>query len=492
MLAALTVLLFHASALALDRLQYGRFMQVFDGRFGIFGVSLFFSISGYLMATAIRVQSPFAFLSHRVVRIYPLLCVVYAVHYAVFRLAHSPYPVDIRSFLLVPYEQASGPLGVEWSLIFEIVFYVSIFAIGALRLTAWLPAIAIGWLGLLAVHTCLSLDGESPHLTIQRILTHPACVPLAAGLLIPSLLARRPPPILPIGLGFILCGLYSFGPQNLDVARWLFGCGTALILAGAISLSAERPSFGDTPLGRFLAKTADYSYALYLCHMPIVLAVYTIGKGASSAGLWVIAVIGSLCVATLAGMLDVILYQRLKLIVSRAGPRVVAVSMLAYIAVYLTVSLQANYAAYVAGARDKETLALARRLTAQEHAAPGQSPALILKGAGFAAADTVLGNVETMHQADGGLLLGGWALDVGKSRLSPAVVFFQNGRVIGSASTVLARPDVRRAYRHSARDAGFLTRVETPCITGAIEAAAVTPDKRYAILPNRQPPLTCP
>jgi peptidoglycan/LPS O-acetylase OafA/YrhL len=60
-LAAISVLLYHASYYlsAIDGHPY--FLRIFTGWFGNFGVTLFFAISGYLMATLARKSSPSTF-----------------------------------------------------------------------------------------------------------------------------------------------------------------------------------------------------------------------------------------------------------------------------------------------------------------------------------------------------------------------------------------------------------------------------------------------
>ena len=74
--AALSVVLYHASVY-LDRfVGDDRFLRLFDGRFGLLGVAIFFAISGYLMAEILPRTDPWSFLTHRIVRIYPIFLIV--------------------------------------------------------------------------------------------------------------------------------------------------------------------------------------------------------------------------------------------------------------------------------------------------------------------------------------------------------------------------------------------------------------------------------
>src|SRR5690348_3383877 len=64
-LAALFVALYHASAFSGAHFGDSELAAVFDGRFGIVGVAIFFAISGLLMANLIQRTDPWRFLTHR-------------------------------------------------------------------------------------------------------------------------------------------------------------------------------------------------------------------------------------------------------------------------------------------------------------------------------------------------------------------------------------------------------------------------------------------
>ena len=57
---------------------------------GLYGVSIFFAISGYLMATLVRRTGPFVFMAHRLVRIYPTFLIVVALYGAISALLSRP------------------------------------------------------------------------------------------------------------------------------------------------------------------------------------------------------------------------------------------------------------------------------------------------------------------------------------------------------------------------------------------------------------------
>jgi len=126
-----------------------RFVRI-DGAPGVFGVVLFFAISGYCITLAARRETPAQFVVRRVFRIYPLLIVALLVEVMLERIAGRATPgarallgsaTLLGDFMLVEPRLA----GVEWTLRLEILFY---------------GAMAIG----LALAARLPLPGKSPPL----------------------------------------------------------------------------------------------------------------------------------------------------------------------------------------------------------------------------------------------------------------------------------------------------------------------------------------
>src|SRR6266436_8030614 len=64
-MAALFVVLFHASVYSADHFGDSDWAAAFDGRLGLIGVAVFFAISGLLMADLIQRTDPWRFLAHR-------------------------------------------------------------------------------------------------------------------------------------------------------------------------------------------------------------------------------------------------------------------------------------------------------------------------------------------------------------------------------------------------------------------------------------------
>jgi exopolysaccharide production protein ExoZ len=64
----------------------------------------------------------------------------------------------------------------------------------------------------------------------------------------------------------------------------------------------------------------DWSYALYLCHVPWILLVYYWWPSSTAAGMaWFIAVASALAIAAAFGTLDVRMYRQFKSAIDDAG-----------------------------------------------------------------------------------------------------------------------------------------------------------------------------
>ena len=89
-IAASSVVLYHSSFwLKTIRHEPAEF-RIFFGWFGVFGVQLFFAISGLLMARLAGGMAPGRFLAHRIIRIYPIYWLTALVAFSLSRRPASP------------------------------------------------------------------------------------------------------------------------------------------------------------------------------------------------------------------------------------------------------------------------------------------------------------------------------------------------------------------------------------------------------------------
>jgi exopolysaccharide production protein ExoZ len=321
--AAIMVLLVHASFF-LERMRgSSAFFQVFDVRFGVYGVCFFFALSGYLMAGAIRRQDSSHFLVARMVRIYPMFFLAtgcMAVIYSTFSMAFSLHPMGL---LLMPYTpNAIAPLGgVEWTLAYEMTFYVVLFAIAAAGLTSFVPVLAALWTIAIAVVGIAWWPNQEWAIArpIYEMLLLLPSLGFAGGLLIPQTKAAAP-----VGLAVLACviAMAIYGYIDRTISIYLAGA-CAVILVASLAARNEITALGS--VGRCLnivgEKLGDWSYALYLCHMPICILVYAQLPAFVPAHLaFAMALAVAIAAAALLGTIDVELCKRAKNILRAVPP----------------------------------------------------------------------------------------------------------------------------------------------------------------------------
>ena len=123
-------------------------------RYGYLGVSLFFIISGFVIAYSAEGQKPFDFLVSRFARIYPTFVIIMSTTAVVILLSSNPlFQVSAKQYVvnLFIFSKLLGePLvdGAYWSIVLEVIFYGWIFIIIALGQFRNLLRIVPFWLAL--------------------------------------------------------------------------------------------------------------------------------------------------------------------------------------------------------------------------------------------------------------------------------------------------------------------------------------------------------
>ncbi|MEM7459005.1 MAG: acyltransferase [Pseudomonadota bacterium] len=307
--AAIMVLLCHL--FAMEEVHAGRSAKLTTFWVnGAHGVDLFFVISGFVIVWVASdaqrgVRGAGDFLFARVTRIYPLwwlfagataLMVFMAdgVPWEAKRVAeygmHGPTHLA-ESLLLLP--QAHHPiLGVGWTLVHEMYFYAGfaalIFALPAKRRIAsiWV------WGALVMIGSTLGLTAEFAD-TFVRLVFHPMTLQFIAGAgvayIIKAKHRRFARSSLVIGLvGWVAVYIY-IDPQILSTmaaqagieigqfatSSWqrtlFYGLPSALLVYGLVALELQGQFNARIP--NPLVRIGDWSYALYLCHVPVISTV---------------------------------------------------------------------------------------------------------------------------------------------------------------------------------------------------------------------------
>ncbi len=220
------------------------------------------------------------FLLHRCIRIYPLYWLINTVVIVsllfmpdmVKNLPDSPHYI-LMSLLLLPQEHLPL-LSVGWTLVHEMYFY-AVFCVLLLLPRHWhLPALVLWSVSTIVFWTLMEPVQEQPW---PFLLANPLTLEFTAGCFIAALLQRWHPRHagLLLLLGIIATGtswqLWTTGDTEefplggLRVICFLLPC--ALILAGLIGLEKN-----GRLLSRWLQKTGDASYSLYLTHIMVLSA----------------------------------------------------------------------------------------------------------------------------------------------------------------------------------------------------------------------------
>ncbi|SFK30682.1 acyltransferase family protein [Methylorubrum salsuginis] len=487
-LAAVTVLVHHATF-------YGQFLRGadrplagLDAMMGLWGVAVFFAISGFLMAGLVVRDRPFAFLAHRIVRIFPTYLAVVALFAGLFAaLGLTLGGLKPLALSLAPAGARSYPLNVEWTLVFETSFYVGLFVVALAGLAHRIVPLALGWLGLIAAAALLlprgSIDLTAPPL--YALALSGACIPFAGGLLLPRLIAggRLRPFLgllaLPLGAACLLV--------ETEAARWLGGI-AAVLLVGA---AASGPQMGGShPLSRVALRLGDWSYVLYLVHVPVLwLTASVLPADWSGLAYGVTGIAAALGVAALLGPLDVALYRRLRRRIDAASPRALRRGLTLYLAIFFGCAAWGS-AETARNDRQESRARAALAALPPETWASRDLAESALSGRGLALPASLRGELEAIEAlSPTDIVVSAFVFDPARPKREAMLALFCNGRLAGldrprrTRKDLAARPGLDGIAR---RRTGYRMRLPlAACPAGAVPlAVAVDEDGRMAVLPG--------
>lgn len=296
--AVLSVVLFHL--ITIEK-KYGGtkvFLPEFFN-FGMFGVDLFFVISGFVMIAVTRgkcknAKQAIRFLYHRASRIYPTYWVYSILVLGVFlakpSLVNSSQgnQVDIlASFLLLPSEILPLVM-VGWTLIHEMYFYLVFFLILLLTSEKHIFKVLLLWAAILIFFN-ISLDSINP---FTKLILHPLTIEFISGCFLAIIFYRSSEKIMKttlllttafIGIIAAIYGhyLYQQFTGHIDPQHWwrilIFGMPALLLVF--FFINAERNGF---VIHSSLIKIGDASYSIYLSHILTLSAAGRIWSAFSS------------------------------------------------------------------------------------------------------------------------------------------------------------------------------------------------------------------
>ncbi len=465
--AAIAVVLYHASTYLKDLRGEVRFSAVFGDVFGAGGVAIFFALSGYLMAEIIRRDDWGKFLTARIARIYPPMLLMVGLFALIFLVCGQPRGLNVIGLTLVPAGPRGYFLAVEWTLLYEMTYYVALTMLGLLGLARWGQAFALFWLAALGASWLWgtgAIDKATPTLTELPLLI--INLPFVLGFLSAGAQRRG---WLPPGLGFAALAIAGVVPLlPVEILRPLSGIAAGMLVAATIR-QATPVSIG--PAGRLASRFGDASYVLYLCHVPVFLLIeMALPKWLPGPMVWLAMVGTALGLSLLLGPVDVRLHRWLKREIDGAPRRRLRACALGYIASFLAISIYAERDVR----EDRAEEVQARRILAAPlaPASPGMRAEI----------DSVsrLGNTRWVVR--------GYGVDLGQPRLATHIAIRQGGDLVAidrmrrmrvATARELGRPDLE------GRRFGFaiMLPADFDCAKGPPEAVFIFEDGRATPLP---------
>jgi exopolysaccharide production protein ExoZ len=434
--AALSVCFYHAGYYVGYYRSQDAYLGAFGHDLGNFGVLTFFALSGFLMAVqcAKMELKPTTFLCHRIVRIYPLFWVACIVRIGIAWSSGHGGQFDPLTLMLAPVGTRNYVLGIEWTLVYEVAFYIYIFLVIAVGLRRWISVIASLWLLCIFVQ-CARGNPYTPQFltSLMPLPLSSTCVPFAVGLLVPTLLRRRFITQGALPLGILIFGFASCGYAGRFGAA-MMGVGCALIVAWGATLVDTSDT--QSPA---LAKMGDWSYAIYLVHVPIITAVLMVGLDVLGATLaWWIVVAAAIAGGAAFGLFDIALYDRLKNLCDRLGARSRLVLCSAFFATF-------GGSMFLSGTNVLGNPIVPPGLGQLTNATTPGAVTVIMQRNHYLPDDLLRGSLDIIQTQGRGILVAGWVNDPNDPLNRVSMLLVNPGAFVVTALPRDYRGDVMRA-----------------------------------------------
>lgn len=280
-IAALLVVCFHLIPV---EQKYGAGESVLPDLFkhGMFGVDLFFVISGFIMTSITRGQfqstlNASDFLYHRASRIYPtywfysaLVLIVFFIRPEWVNSAQGNQVNILSSFLLWP-ESTLPLINVGWTLIHEVYFYI-VFSVLLVFLPEKRLVLSLLLWGVAVIVANFYMATNNP---VLSLVAHPLTLEFIAGCFLAICFRKdtgwKFTVFLAISSVIVFMIMTGLNKSEIPSGWWrvgIYGAPAAAILYCLVV--AEREGI---VLNRYLAKLGDASYSIYLLHVLVLSAV---------------------------------------------------------------------------------------------------------------------------------------------------------------------------------------------------------------------------
>ena len=293
------------------------------------------------------------------------------------------------------------------------------------------------------------------------------CAAFAAGLVIPTLLARGRVGSSALPLSAFIIAAASF-PRFTAFSTIITGIGCATLVAWVASLAQAG---NRSPV---MGRLGDWSYGTYLLHVPVLVTVGTLATGLRGLGLWTTMIVLVLTLTPFVGMADIALHSRLRRAADRWRRSGLAFVLVGFAGAYIACM------ALSVAQRHKEGATFGPITS-------GEGPDVeTLDRAGWHWDGRLSGTLEPLARGGGLTYISGWVNDP-RSLLNGTSILLLMGGTSIVAVPHSYRFDVIRMFRSAASIAPTAFRKSVPnavCPAGlAVRAVAISPrDKSYRML----------
>ncbi|MFC4860142.1 acyltransferase family protein [Pseudomonas sp. MAHUQ-62] len=268
------------------------------------GVFIFFIISGFVIALQTN-KRPAQFLLHRIFRIYPgyIAALIFSTAILFLFSDYRPtFSTPSLSMLLIPIGSLNSSFQIPyWTLIYEMFFYslVLLLMIVHRSNTRLIDASILIWmLGILtSIYLGTKIDTAKPD--IGEIFLSPLNIYFICGFFLSRAFFSKKPNLAYLALFLISATGCYFTQMRYQVTVCAFGV-AAIIFAVKLQ-----------PLPKLLNNLGDYSYGIYLAHLPVIYCIYLALKdsGTGFAATLALMIISALPAAIFFGRMEHWLYK---------------------------------------------------------------------------------------------------------------------------------------------------------------------------------------
>ena len=254
--------------------------------FGIFGIDIFFVISGFIMSTIALnastkpgIATAWLFLNRRLIRIFPIYWLYAAL--SAIRIHHSRHalPPYLKSLLLLPVPQWDRMIDLSWTLMFEMFFYGLLSLVLLATVRAAVPCMMLVLCILVGIGLAMN-----PHMSLWTVVCNPILLEFVFGAGI-ALAFRRFGVHKPVGMALICIGIAAslylcFHPSShaesmqqilsdMPSVMWrvgTWGLAAACLVGGGIFAQTTVKTW----FGKLTVVIGNSSYSAYLASVLVI------------------------------------------------------------------------------------------------------------------------------------------------------------------------------------------------------------------------------